>query len=382
MTGPLNINSIGDIEQATNYNSPYLDQCIRFGTINEWAKYKPQRSSKIGKLTATERAQGQWGFSTSGEDSVRFGEYSAALEQAEAKQGHWTYLRPRGVYTGVTERFRFYDFLNADSPSGNGYWSEAPAPYTYTFPASITSTNPTYSADLIVARPTISSTHSGLSLTLTDFSYIQGGFDIDDFYFGIIYRPANGTTITHVGSSTKLSQLSAGSSVTISFSLSSGSYVGCVIAEPADYTEGDPVVYLPNSLFSVTYSKIAYMVHFSLAWTNYGTPTMSGNTIILDGSIINVTFSDSPMPTYGQPYVFKFQAMNSGVPVSDVLIFDNSDNIPSTSGSNIIALDQVPDLTIYQGQTATALYTWIETTGVNGSGESANLTGSTLILNF
>ena len=111
MTAPLNINTGGDIQQAVNYNSGDLGDCIVNGTINKWAKWKPQRSSKIGPLTLAERQATFFGFKL-----TKYTDMST-FEAGYAEE--WSYLRPRGLTT-YNERFRFYDFLNT-TVSSSGY---------------------------------------------------------------------------------------------------------------------------------------------------------------------------------------------------------------------------------------------------------------------
>lgn len=111
MTAPLNINTGGDIQQAVNYNSGDLGDCIVNGEITKWAKWKPERNSKIGPLTFAERQANFFGFKL-----TKFTTISAIV----AGYGdEWEYLRPRGLTT-YNERFRFYDFLNT-TVSNSGY---------------------------------------------------------------------------------------------------------------------------------------------------------------------------------------------------------------------------------------------------------------------
>ena len=379
-TTPAQGISIADIMTATKNNSTDLGTLCQSLKVNKWAKYKPQRSSNPGMLTNLQRAMGQWGFSVNGEDTIREYSYADILAQALAKGGEWVYQKPRGVYSeggvDVAEWFRMYDFLNCDNFSSKGYWHDAPAPFTFTKPTDWSATPSTYETSLTIARPSIPSTHTGLALTLSDFTGLSGiGTEILNWYFAVIHRTTESAEITHVRSNTTLSQLSAGSSITIPLTFPIGSSYGCVIAEPGDFVDGDSVIFLPGGLFSLTYSRMSVEVHCSLNWSQ-GTPYLDGNAVNLGGGFLRVNFTDSPMPTSGQPYVIKFQAVGGGMTVSDEITYDPRENIPSSPDSIYIDVSDIPDIPIWDGMTATALNTWVETTGVNASGVAAVLLGS------
>lgn len=110
MTAPLNINKGGDIQQAVNYNSGDLGDCIVNGTINKWAKWKPERNSSPAPLTLEERKEDNWG--------LKLTKFTNMSDLISGYTGEWKYLRPRGA--SYDERFRFYDFLNTAITS-NGY---------------------------------------------------------------------------------------------------------------------------------------------------------------------------------------------------------------------------------------------------------------------
>lgn len=110
INAPLNINTSGDIQQAVNYNSGDLGDCIKNGTINEWAKWKPVRSDKIGPLTFAERQEKSFGLNLT--------KFTTISDLRAGYSEQWGYLRPRGLSNN--ERFRFYDFLNT-TISSSGY---------------------------------------------------------------------------------------------------------------------------------------------------------------------------------------------------------------------------------------------------------------------
>ena len=378
MTAPLNLNTGGDVQQATGVQSGDLGTCIQQGNINKWARYKPQRGSQLAKLTNSERSAGNWGFSASGDDSIRKYTYADILAQAIAKSGEWIYAKPRGANNGGgAEYFRMFDFLNGDNLSGNGYWKDAPAPFSFTFPTNHSATPSAYETSLTITRPTIPSSHSGLALTLSDFLNMSGiGSDLADYYFGVIFKPANSAQITHVQSTTKVSQLSEGGSLTIPLTFPVGSFVGCVIAEPANFDDGDSVIYLPGGVFSLTYSRMVIQVHCSLSWYQ-GTPFLSGQSINLGGGFLKVNFTDATMPTSGQPYVVKFMPMSGNTQAGDEVTYDPTESIPSLSSSPVyIDVSGVSNIPVWEGMTATAIKTWIEATGLNTNGEQAVLLGS------
>lgn len=109
MTAPINVNRGGDIQQAVEYESPDLGDCIASGEINRWAKWKPLRLNKIGMLTTDERKENNWGLKL-----TKFTTISALVSGYSTE---WTYLRPNG---GTSQRFRISDFLNT-SVSSSGY---------------------------------------------------------------------------------------------------------------------------------------------------------------------------------------------------------------------------------------------------------------------
>lgn len=94
---------IADIQQAVGSSRTDIGSLIVNGTINPMAKYKPVKSSILGRLTEAQRA------------SLRFGmtEPSYFYPNSFALPGAWTYDRPTAGKPN--EWFRFLDFEGYDS---------------------------------------------------------------------------------------------------------------------------------------------------------------------------------------------------------------------------------------------------------------------------
>ena len=114
MTAPLNINARGDIQYATDMlGHGDLGDCIVNGTINKWAKWKPERSSKITPLTLADRSENLFGLNV-----TPCGPNGIIANWVANYGAEWTYLAPRD---NGSDKFRFFDFLNATDISANGY---------------------------------------------------------------------------------------------------------------------------------------------------------------------------------------------------------------------------------------------------------------------
>lgn len=378
MTRPLNINAMGDIEQAVKYNSSDLGACIVNGTINKWAKWKPQSSAVIGELSLLDRQQSYWGFSVNGDDAIRFYNLDDVLDQAMVKQGDWTYIRPG---TNLTDRFRMFDFLNPSNHSGSGYNANAVAPYAFTLPTNTTYTTQSVDHTVVITR------QSGAELTIGDFAL--SGVTVSDMYYGVIFQEYYDSithgTVQNASTTTKVSQLSAGSSInkTITFP-TPGKYRGCVVALDggSSFEDGNSVIYLPGSYFEATHARIAINVNYSLAWYQ-GTPSYSNGYVSLGQGFLKVTF-DSNRQTSGQPYNVEFAIIADGMELRTIP-YNPGESIPA-SGTNVIYIDlsSYPDIQIDLSSHSNAyLYTRLYSTGTNANGETANLictnTGGSLI---
>ena len=104
-------------------------------------------------MTAAQRALNGYGFdlSNGGNSSVYQASTSEALRVATAKNGEWTYLKPR---LNTTDRFRAFDLVNPGGITGTGYNAEAPVPYTFTdLPSgTVTPTTSSYSGNIKITR--------------------------------------------------------------------------------------------------------------------------------------------------------------------------------------------------------------------------------------
>lgn len=84
----------------------------RIDRINKWAKYKPVRSSKLGILTDSDRAQVMWGFSVT--PYTEFGTDPSTpntfIHDLTSGLLGWFYLPPRGQSYSPKEWFRIRDF--------------------------------------------------------------------------------------------------------------------------------------------------------------------------------------------------------------------------------------------------------------------------------
>ena len=70
--------------------------------INKWSRWKPIRLNKVTGITESDLATANYGISIPNAN----GDYHNVSNVG------WVYLKPRGVYTGVTEHFRLGDFRN------------------------------------------------------------------------------------------------------------------------------------------------------------------------------------------------------------------------------------------------------------------------------
>lgn len=307
MTAPL---TIGDISTATGAASGDLGTCITTGTINKWAKYKPQRSSDLGELSS----RGNYGFDFSdgdGDTTVYFSSIVNALRAAlnpnrcaetgtrriHLGPGDWPYLRPRGNAQNREEWFRMFDFLNDSNHSTGGYYSEAPYPYKYTIPASPTECHTeTCQCEFAIRK------NSGAELYLTDFT--KQNVNIGNLYLGIVYRKSTeSSSIAHlVRSSATVSSLttSTDSTITVTFP-SQGTYYGCFVATSAS-PSGDgtgSTIYFPDTLltgaqysqnhstFEFSYSISGVPVDYDISWVS-STPSISSYDQLTDSYTLSL----------------------------------------------------------------------------------------------
>lgn len=275
MSAPLNIDSIGDIQQATNMsNHGDLGDCIENGTINRWSAIKPMRSSALNAMTASDREDANYGFLV---DSVTEGgvlqpgiygdSIASVFSNAVANGGDWPYLRPRG--SANNEWFRMMDF---DGYHGTGH-STAICPNDASDFTTAGVGNKTFTVfDYTTAEIQLDM----LSSNSSSFS----NFDFDAAEVYIIYKMV-GTNIYHtLDTGDTFADLqtsgSQGSAVQIPFTLPGSAdqqyQILAVISdwagpESEDSDEGCTFIYLPNTLREVTvtynYNTLAANLYYN-----------------------------------------------------------------------------------------------------------------------
>lgn len=117
MTEPLNLNTNGDIQQASGVNSGFLDACIIGGNWNKWAKFKPVKSSKVSPLTLDELKTLNYGLTIN-----VCGPHGNASTFVSNYGSQWAYNQPDGS-TG--EWYRYQDLTNPSDGSATGYRGDA-----------------------------------------------------------------------------------------------------------------------------------------------------------------------------------------------------------------------------------------------------------------
>lgn len=220
MTAPLNINGQGDIQKATGCDSGDLGQCIVNGTINRWAKWKPQRSTKIAPLTLAERTADHFGLSLTKYTTV------ADLMAGVQADGGWAYLQPRD---NGSDKYRMYDFLNASDITATGYNGNSKSFLDYLDVPSIYFNGA--GGTNMTAEWVLDSRLPVGNILMSDISDMDGlGTAFDDLYLGflIVNSVSSPTVYRYRTSSAKISADYHGTSVTWPAndldSLSSGTY--------------------------------------------------------------------------------------------------------------------------------------------------------------
>lgn len=135
ITEPLNINKGGDIQQAVNYNSGDLGDCIRNGKVNKWSFHKPVRFNTLGRLTSEQIGSVQCGLIPVTlprlvQMSIGYtGGGTYTKEQCITQVAEWGYNKPRGRNgggSGVHEWYRHLDFssYNAKAIAPDSGWAQ------------------------------------------------------------------------------------------------------------------------------------------------------------------------------------------------------------------------------------------------------------------
>lgn len=220
MTGPLNINSAGDIQRASKCSSGDLGYCIVNGDFFKFSKWKPQRSAKIDPLTLADRVASNFGLALTKYTTVA--DIMAAIQAG----GEWAYLQPRD---NGQDKYRFHDYLNPSGNSEIGYIWDSRSFLDYLDVPSIYF-NGTGGTNMTVEWVLDSRLPVG-NITMTDLSNIDGlGTAFDDLYLGflIVDSVSSPTVYRYRTSSAKISADYHGTSVTWPAndldSLPSGSY--------------------------------------------------------------------------------------------------------------------------------------------------------------
>lgn len=206
MTGPLNIDSSGDIQQATRCSSSDLGYCIVHGDIVKWAKWKPQRSAKTAPLTLAERVTSNFGFTLTKYTTVA--DIMAAIQAG----GEWAYLQPRD---NGSDKYRMYDFLDASDITATGYNRNAHSFLDYLDVPSIYF-NGTGGTNMTVEWVLDSRLPVG-NITMSDLSNIDTrGTAFGDLYLGflIVNSVSSPTVYRYRTSSAKISADPHGTRVT------------------------------------------------------------------------------------------------------------------------------------------------------------------------
>lgn len=199
MTAPLNLNTNGDIQQASGVNSGDLGKCFRDGGWNKWAKYKPMKSGKITPLTEAELKVLDYGLTVSKYTSM------SGIIAAINTGTEWAYTPPAG---GSTERFRFFDLLKPGAITSTGYRGDANCFFAY----SEVPTRATQGGGGCVLRVNwqASDLKEG-SLSTADLNTLLGDMSIPDMYVGALMRRGTGnyykTSSSTVGSNSYMTEI-------------------------------------------------------------------------------------------------------------------------------------------------------------------------------
>lgn len=206
MTGPLNINSAGDIQRASKCPSGDLGYCIVNGDFFKFSKWKPQRSAKMSPLTLAERVASNFGLSVTKYTTV------ADLMAGIQAGGDWAYLQPRD---NGQDKYRFHDYLNPSGNSEIGYIWDSKSFLDYLDVPSIYF-NGTGGTNMTVEWVLDSRLPDG-NILMADLSNIDGrGTAFNNLYLGfiIVNSVSSPTVYRYRTSSAKISADNHGTRVT------------------------------------------------------------------------------------------------------------------------------------------------------------------------
>ena len=196
MTAPLNINSDGDIQQASGVSSGELGYCFVHGKWNKNAKYKPVKSSKISPMTEADLKALNYGLVI-----PKYTDMDSLMAGITAGEG-WAYDQPDGS-TG--EVYRKYDLTNPSDGLATGYRGNANCFLeTVDLPSIYTQGGGGLEGGIPVAANINTGTNliAG-SVAISDLTDINGdNISLGDMYLGVLL--VKGTSCYYLTSSSTL----------------------------------------------------------------------------------------------------------------------------------------------------------------------------------
>lgn len=127
--------SVADVQKALGTSANDVGSLCSSLLINKWAKYKPVKVAKVGRLTYQELANAKFGLVPAQNTTLKT--YSdgstgtvipnkATLESVLNANADWTYQQPTG---GTVSPYRLTDFYApSDNDDGYGYYGNTPQP--------------------------------------------------------------------------------------------------------------------------------------------------------------------------------------------------------------------------------------------------------------
>lgn len=228
----------------------YLADMCQAGSINKWAKYKPERWPSWTGLTEAQRAQNCYGFDISDLFNT---DAAATLDAAIANGAAYAYLAPQG---GSASPNRIRDFDN--------YNHKAERPYRYT--QFTEPTNPNNWIDVYMSV--------NAEILLSQIAPTEIGTDVSKFKIAAIYRRRGTTAIdasfatSSEGGYATIAHIEAGEQPVLRFIFGTkGTYdivLAITDAESAD-EEDMNWLYLPDAVFTATYDPDAVSFTFGYA---------------------------------------------------------------------------------------------------------------------
>lgn len=192
LTAPL---GISDVMAATGYAIDDAGNCIAYGTIAKFAKFKPQRASTVVPLkTDAERKASRWGFKCfKGDGNTQHPAYETQIERFLSNYAHYyDYQRPLGTSTSPYRPGDFLAFVSGDPlTSLKGYTPDSPNPVTE-FEMPTEYEKAAYSPVELWASIIWADTNPNPddnSLNIVDmYALLNGSADLDDLHYGVLLR--------------------------------------------------------------------------------------------------------------------------------------------------------------------------------------------------